>query len=284
MASVTPKRDFSYYESCPVIFSLNFLSKKWILPILCRLNEHPVMRYNELLRSMEGITNMMLTQCLKDLQSLGLVNRVQYNEMPLRVEYSLTPVGRDLVPSVYELALWSVNIDTSPNAEALCENSDCPAHNMQLMNLRSDELDASINVWDNGDLEAEQLLSQCPDSMDPMDQVAFIIEHTLKTVATAGEDISRLRTIYYLIGENRSEAFLDEGRAPFRILREILTAGRASGLITDMLTNEEIIHSIMAFRHGLVAYWELERGSYDIVEKNKQIIQNYVNGFRKNPR
>ena len=64
------------------------------------------MRYNELKRNIEGITNMMLTQSLKDLEAYGIISREQFLEMPPRVEYTLTENGRDLIPSLKALAAW----------------------------------------------------------------------------------------------------------------------------------------------------------------------------------
>ena len=64
------------------------------------------MRYNELKRSVRGITNMMLTKCLRELEDYGLVIRRQYNEVPPRVEYSLTERGKKLLPALAELYAW----------------------------------------------------------------------------------------------------------------------------------------------------------------------------------
>jgi DNA-binding HxlR family transcriptional regulator len=64
------------------------------------------LRYNELKRNIEGITNMVLTQSLKELESDGIVNRKQYMEIPPRVEYSLTDSGKELIPALKALANW----------------------------------------------------------------------------------------------------------------------------------------------------------------------------------
>ena len=283
MASSPPKRDSSYYESCPVIFSLNALSKKWLIPVICQLNANSVMRFNELLRSVDGITGMMLTQSLKELQSLGLVNRIQYNEMPLRVEYSLTQTGKDLIPSIHALARWTLNIDGPVSGENMCTNSDCPAHNLHMLSLKTDELESSIHVWDSAYLDAKERIAACAKPMDPIDKLGFFMEYTLLNIAECGEELARLRNIYFLIGDNKSQEFLDERRPSIQILYEVLAEGRRLDIITDDLTDQEIIHAFMAFRHGLASYWELERGIYDISERNHKIIQTFVNGFRKKP-
>jgi DNA-binding HxlR family transcriptional regulator len=91
---------------CPVASALSAIEGKWKLPILWVLSQKEVMRYNELKKSIEGITNMMLSSSLKELDERGIVKRVQYNEIPPRVEYSLTDVGKKLLPVLNELASW----------------------------------------------------------------------------------------------------------------------------------------------------------------------------------
>ena len=91
---------------CPVAYTLSVIGGKWHLPIIWSLHQKGVMRYNELRRELDGITAIMLTQSLKDLEQLGLVARTQYNEVPPRVEYSLTEEGQSLFPALAELAKW----------------------------------------------------------------------------------------------------------------------------------------------------------------------------------
>ena len=64
------------------------------------------MRFGELRRNMEGITNTMLTSSLRELERDGLVSRAQFNEIPPHVEYSLTEKGRALLPVFYEMTRW----------------------------------------------------------------------------------------------------------------------------------------------------------------------------------
>ena len=65
------------------------------MPILWELYNEDL-RYNELKRRLNGITNIMLTRCLRDLEKAGLIKRVQYSENPPNVEYSLTEYSRKL--------------------------------------------------------------------------------------------------------------------------------------------------------------------------------------------
>ncbi len=93
-------------EDCPLTFALALIGSKWRLPIIWALWKNKTLRYNELKRHVEGITNMVLSQPLKEMENQGLVVRKQYMEIPPRVEYSLTKAGEDLIPSLESLAKW----------------------------------------------------------------------------------------------------------------------------------------------------------------------------------
>lgn len=64
------------------------------------------MRYGQIRQSVLGITNTMIAKPLTQMAEDGLINRVQYNEMPLRVEYSLTKKANSLLPILLELKAW----------------------------------------------------------------------------------------------------------------------------------------------------------------------------------
>lgn len=99
-------RDDSLYDgSCEIVSALNILSGRWKLPILWKLSYGNI-RYNELKRQVHGITNIMLTRSLQELEAHGLVTRIQYSEIPPHVEYGLTQAGLKLVPALQELKKW----------------------------------------------------------------------------------------------------------------------------------------------------------------------------------
>ena len=93
-------------EGCGLKKVLNIVGGKWKIMILCVIDNNEVVRYGDLRRSVFGITNTMLAQSLKELESDGLVSRVQYDEMPVRVEYSLTGKAKSLIPILLELKRW----------------------------------------------------------------------------------------------------------------------------------------------------------------------------------
>ncbi len=93
-------------DTCPMRRTLDMLSGKWRTHIIYELCKHPACRFSELKRAVPRITNAMLTATLRDLESLGIVSRQQFNEIPPHVEYALTEKGRALLPVFTELAKW----------------------------------------------------------------------------------------------------------------------------------------------------------------------------------
>jgi DNA-binding HxlR family transcriptional regulator len=91
---------------CPLIYALEIIGQKWKLPIMWYLFENDFTRYNELKRKVKGITNMMLTKSLKELEEHNLIVRIQYETIPPKVEYSLTERGKKLLPALNELSKW----------------------------------------------------------------------------------------------------------------------------------------------------------------------------------
>lgn len=106
---IAVKYNVNLEQLCPATFAFQVIGGKWNLPILAILSENDTIRYNELKRSLNGITGTMLTNCLKDLIDYGVIHREQYNEVPPRVEYSLTEAGKKLVPLVESIVAWGEN-------------------------------------------------------------------------------------------------------------------------------------------------------------------------------
>lgn len=91
---------------CPLQNALSLIGGKWKIPILCSLTQDGGTRYNMLKKKISGITNTMLASSLKELEHDGLILRTQYMEMPVKVVYSITKKGEQLVPILHELAMW----------------------------------------------------------------------------------------------------------------------------------------------------------------------------------
>lgn len=99
---------FTDEGNCPVISLLLMLQGKWKFQIIYELCIKNPMRFGELKKAIEGITNTMLTNSLRELEADGLVSRIQFNEIPPHVEYSLTEKGTALLPIFYEMTMWGL--------------------------------------------------------------------------------------------------------------------------------------------------------------------------------
>jgi DNA-binding HxlR family transcriptional regulator len=86
--------------------TIAMVSDKWKVLIICKLKEN-TLRFNELRRELKGVTQRVLTHQLRELEADGLVTRQVFAEVPPRVEYSLTELGRTLVPVLQHLEIWA---------------------------------------------------------------------------------------------------------------------------------------------------------------------------------
>ena len=93
-------------QKCPIVYAMELIGSKWKLPILWNLTQEDCLHYNELKRGIRGITNTMLTKCLRELEDIGLVARTSYDVIPPSVVYSLTDLGKKLIPSLDGLYTW----------------------------------------------------------------------------------------------------------------------------------------------------------------------------------
>jgi Predicted transcriptional regulators len=85
---------------------LDLIADKWTTLIFALLEKQPT-RFNELLRSIEGISHKMLTQTLRNLEQRGIVERKITPTTPPAVEYSLSPLGTTLIPLMAALRQWA---------------------------------------------------------------------------------------------------------------------------------------------------------------------------------
>lgn len=117
MFSFNSSEDFLEYiktmnpqnQTCPISTSLDLISGKWELKIIFHLLKYENLRFGEFKKCLPTITNTVLTSTLKKLENAHIINRVQFNEIPPHVEYSLTESGKTLIDVFFELARWGVN-------------------------------------------------------------------------------------------------------------------------------------------------------------------------------
>ena len=108
-------------DDCPVGKALSLIGGKWKLRLICSLFADGTLRFNDLLKKTKGITAAMLSASLKDMETDGIVTRVQYEEIPPRVEYTLTQRGRELWPILHRLVHWA-------RGEEFDGDTDLPQH------------------------------------------------------------------------------------------------------------------------------------------------------------
>ncbi|WP_298487909.1 helix-turn-helix domain-containing protein [uncultured Maribacter sp.] len=93
-------------ELCTIRDVLSLSSDKWSTLIILYLGYFPVLRFNKLKKYVYGISNKVLSERLKALETYGYLHRRVYAEVPIRVEYSLTEFGQNYVEKLLELTEW----------------------------------------------------------------------------------------------------------------------------------------------------------------------------------
>ncbi len=93
-------------EKCPLNYAMSLIGGKWKMQIICALNNKGTLRYNELRRTMDKISNTVLAASLKEMEEEGLVTRKVYMEVPIKVEYATTELCDKLMPILEGLSDW----------------------------------------------------------------------------------------------------------------------------------------------------------------------------------
>ena len=91
----------------PMSMLQSVLSGKWKILILWYISFYNVQRFGELMRRLDGITQSTLTKQLRELEEDGFLHREIYKEVPPKVEYTLTEIGKSFVPILHEMMAWS---------------------------------------------------------------------------------------------------------------------------------------------------------------------------------
>lgn len=105
ISECTPDKD----QLCPVRDIMARFGDKWSIYVILNLGKQERLRFNELKSMISGISQRMLTVTLRSLEEDGLLSRTVYPEIPPRVEYALTELGRDLLQKLLHLTEWAQN-------------------------------------------------------------------------------------------------------------------------------------------------------------------------------
>lgn len=111
---------------CPLEYGLEIFGGKWNSRIICVLATKKVLRYSELRKEMGNITDAVLASALKELISNDIVIRKSYDEIPPRVEYTLSEKGLSVVPILQSICKWSGHFykEESDNTMIQCRKCD----------------------------------------------------------------------------------------------------------------------------------------------------------------
>lgn len=113
-------------QQCPTRQVLTRIADKWTMLVITLLAEEDTLRFSELRRRIEGVSQKMLTQTLRGLERDGLVTRTVYPTVPVTVEYRLTDLGHSLGETVGAIRRWAyANMD---EIEAARERYDVHSH------------------------------------------------------------------------------------------------------------------------------------------------------------
>lgn len=103
------EKNFGHPFGCSVEATLSVIGGRWKPIIIFKLMENEILRFGELKREIEGITQRMLTNQLRELEEDKVIARKVYAEVPPRVEYSLTEYGHTLKPIMFAMRDWGAD-------------------------------------------------------------------------------------------------------------------------------------------------------------------------------
>lgn len=114
---------------CPLEYGLDIFGGKWKSRIICVLAEKEILRYSQLRKEMTNITDAVLASTLKDLIADKIVVRKSYDEIPPRVEYSLSEKGKSVIPILQSICKWSGAYHKEENERTMTQCQKCDYNN-----------------------------------------------------------------------------------------------------------------------------------------------------------
>ena len=103
LMAMAKKLDYEYCKAAPM---LEWLGNKWALVVLVKISENEPVRFNELYRNIPSVSEKVLSQVLRQLATDGIIRRELFPDVPPRTEYSVTDLGKTLLPHVEALINW----------------------------------------------------------------------------------------------------------------------------------------------------------------------------------
>ncbi len=106
---------------CPIKYLTKVLGGRWKLPILCILETGGTVRFGQIKKKLGNVSNVMLSQSLRELEHDGIITRHQYNEVPPHVDYTMTKKGKKVIPALSMLGDWAKGCMKEENICPECE-------------------------------------------------------------------------------------------------------------------------------------------------------------------
>lgn len=114
---------------CPLEYGLSIFGGKWKSRIICVLAKKDILRYSEIRKEMTNITDTVLATSLKELILDGIIKRKQFDEIPPRVEYSLSSKGMSIIPILQTICQWAGAYHEEENENILPQCKKCDYQN-----------------------------------------------------------------------------------------------------------------------------------------------------------
>lgn len=155
--------DNSTQGTNPYLYALSCISGKWKMSILNHINYYGFIRFSKTKKTFP-VSEKVLSQQLKELVADGLVERIQYNEVPLRVEYHLTDAGKKIIPALDLIYVWSINrmrelgIEIDPDAFVVHPETKYEVALKKFLD-HYDEICSIFEFADQHDLTGEDILN-----------------------------------------------------------------------------------------------------------------------------
>lgn len=219
-----------HMDYCPIANGVYLFGRKWVLPIICSLykNTRPL-RYNELRRSYPDISNVVLTGCLKELEANGLVKRTQYNEIPPRVEYSLTETAYNMFNTLGDFGRWSLYQLQSSEIPARRCNQYC----FEVAEHRKGS-DKSEGNWDDAVQLCWNVLLQENDRSTAFQRLQRFSTLILDDYLKSNYSRYQLNILFDSNGVSTASSL-------YRIVDACLTAGRGDHSICVDVSSEDVV-------------------------------------------
>lgn len=107
-------------------YAMEILNSKWTLDVLFVIAHKKVFRYNQIRKEIPGISSLMLSRTLKNLERHHIVRRIQFNERPIRIEYHLAELGYKLRYTLWALTLWGMDVYEATHHSLASEDETTP--------------------------------------------------------------------------------------------------------------------------------------------------------------